>query len=191
MPLEVYIHEEHQLRTHLRAVHKIILLSPTELQQYRISRPSSNGRHSDYQNDHHRVNSGVNLTANEFSVLINQVQQSIHSGVERGIAMAFNTSSAINHYAGVRSGGNCTPPRCTVPIDFRMFLQTPPQINAGVNTCAINMPLPSSSSSEFAVNQPAVMDTIAVSNRESVVVRNPNPLVSVIGKCYEFQHQPL
>lgn len=111
MPIEMFIRDEHQLRTHLRAVHNITLLSHNELQQYLVTdRPTTN-RRDDRLKDNHRVSSGVNLTATEFSDLIEQVQQSIQTGVERGMSMAFGTTSAINYYADIRSGGNNIPPR--------------------------------------------------------------------------------
>lgn len=131
MPIDVRITGYSQFRAHLRARHNITRISPEQANRYRCDggvhvtqrmRMNAAIGHLRAENRSlaQRSNTGVNLSAAEFSNVIAQVQQSISSGIERGMATAFNATAAINYYADVRSdpGSVLTPPPMQMPLNL-------------------------------------------------------------------------
>lgn len=99
-------------RGHLRARHRITRISPEDANRYRcdggvhITQNMRNAMELERLREENQAlhsSTGVHLSANDFVNVMNSVQQTINTGVERGMATAFNASSAINFYASVQS----------------------------------------------------------------------------------------
>lgn len=162
----------------MRVIHGIREMTTTMVNSYRCDGGVHQNRmmvlnqalNQERERNHHyrpSANRGINMTSDDFASLLQQVTDTISSGVDRGLATAFNTTGAIAYYSDMRLNQPTDATR-RVPVGFSN--------NPFMVPCSNSMPLPL----PLEQQNPSAIESFETSSLNSDVEYQAVPAISCI-----------